>query len=251
MEKKTAKQMVAQEKGYVREKPYGRPNKFSYGYSEPWCADFQRYNLEEGGYKEWVKKFPKRFCYCPDIWTKAGQLGCRKYSGIPGDLVCFDWNGNKVSDHIGMVVKKNANGTYTTVEGNTSNVSNANGNCVQVRVRETRFIRGFVRPPYKDEKPFEKPKEKTYTGAKIKLKEHTKNSTYGAGKYLAVGDYYDANVKALQKFLNWYGDAGLAVDGCFGKLTKEAVYAFQKLEGVTKNGMFDKETKKAADKYYK
>ena len=250
MGKKTAKQMVAQEKSYVRDKPYGRPNMFSYGFNEPWCGDFQRYNLEQGGYKEWVKKFPKRFCYCPSIWEKSKELGCRKYSGIPGDLVLFDWNGNKVADHIGMVVKKNSNGTYTTVEGNTSNVSNANGNCVQVRVRETRFIRGFVRPPYKEEK-FVKPKLNSYTGKKIKLNDHSALATYGEGKYLAVGDAKCSGVKYLQQFLNWYMDAGLAVDGIYGKMTKEAVYAFQKIEALTKDGVFGTDDKKAANAYYK
>lgn len=251
MGKKSAKQMIAQEKSYVRDKSYPRPNIFSYGHSEPWCADFQRYNLEQGGYRDWVKKFPNRFCNCPSIWSKAGELGCRKYSGKPGDLVLFDWNGDKVSDHIGMVVKKNNNGTYTTVEGNTSNVNNSNGNCVQVRVRETRFIRGFVRPPYISEKPFSKPKVKTYTGKVITLKKHNDDSAYGAGKYLAFGDYKNTNVKYLQKFLNWYMNAGLAVDGNYGKMTKQAVHTFQKLEGLTTDGIFGAKSKEAADKYYK
>lgn len=239
----TAKKVIAYEKSYVREKPYARPNKFSFGRDEPWCADFQHYCLNQTGMKNFTKKF-SNFAYCPAIWNDAKTLGYRKYSGKPGDLVLFDWNGDKVSDHIGMVVKK-GNGGYWTVEGNTSSASWSNGNCVQVRFRETRWIRGFVRPPYKKAKPFKKPKKHSYTGKLPKLAKHKD------GYYLAISDKKSAEVKKLQKFLNWYMSAGLTVDGYYGKMTKQAVYTYQKHEVLSKDGVFGKKCLARAKEYKK
>ena len=45
-------------------------------------------------------------------------------------------------------------------------------------------------------------------------------------------------VKNLQKFLNWYGNYGLAVDGVFGTKTYEAVKKFQKATGLSIDGIF-------------
>jgi len=45
-------------------------------------------------------------------------------------------------------------------------------------------------------------------------------------------------VKNLQKFLNWYGNYGLVIDGSFGKKTEKAVKAFQKATGLTVDGIF-------------
>ena len=237
----TAKKVINYEKQWVREKAYPRPNKFSYGRNEPWCADFQHYSLDQCGMSAWTRKF-SNFAYCPAIWADAGRMGYRKYSGKAGDLVLFDWNGDKVSDHIGMVVSKSTGGYYT-VEGNTSSLSASNGNCVQVRFRETRWIRGFVRPPYKKAKPFKKPKAGTYRG---KLPELIKHSD---GKYLEVSAKANKQAKRLQNFLNWYMDAGLVCDGIYGKMTRQAVYTFQKHEGLTKDGIFGEKSLAAATRY--
>ena len=44
-------------------------------------------------------------------------------------------------------------------------------------------------------------------------------------------------VQYLQKFLNWYGDYGLTVDGQFGSKTLSAVKSFQKKKGLTVDGI--------------
>lgn len=53
-------------------------------------------------------------------------------------------------------------------------------------------------------------------------------------------------VKLLQKFLNWYGDYGLAVDGELGPKTIEAVRKFQGREKLKVDGAFGKESLKRA-----
>ena len=45
------------------------------------------------------------------------------------------------------------------------------------------------------------------------------------------------NVKNLQKFLNWYGNYKLTVDGIFGNNTLKAVKDFQKKEGLAVDGI--------------
>ena len=65
-----------------------------------------------------------------------------------GDLVLFDFNHNGTSDHIGIVVSVNKNGTYTTVEGNTSGDNDTNGGGVCKRTRYKSQINYFVRPKY-------------------------------------------------------------------------------------------------------
>lgn len=72
----------------------------------------------------------------------------------------------------------------------------------------------------------------------------TYNGTFpalSAKGYLAKGDEGTA-VGNLQRFLNWYGNYGLAVDNDFGPKTDEAVRKFQKAEGLTVDGLFGKKS---------
>ena len=48
-------------------------------------------------------------------------------------------------------------------------------------------------------------------------------------------------VKKLQRFLNWYGDYGLKIDGEVGRLTMNAVLMFQGREKLTKDKLFGPE----------
>lgn len=63
--------------------------------------------------------------------------------------------------------------------------------------------------------------------------------------YLGKGDKGE-QVKRLQRFLNWFGNYGLDVDGSFGALTKEAVEKFQKMAKITADGYFGAESLRAA-----
>lgn len=55
--------------------------------------------------------------------------------------------------------------------------------------------------------------------------------------YFKNGDK-GTQAKYLQKFLNWYGNYGLTVDGIIGDKTMSAVKKFQKAEGLTADGLF-------------
>ena len=53
-------------------------------------------------------------------------------------------------------------------------------------------------------------------------------------------------VKRLQKFLNWYGQYGLAVDGEVGRKTIDAVRRFQGREKLKVDGAFGSQCLKCA-----
>lgn len=74
--------------------------------------------------------------------------------------------------------------------------------------------------------------KKAYTGTFPKLPEKG---------YLEKGDG-GTQVRNLQKFLNWYGDYKLSVDGDFGAKTEAAVKDFQKKTGLTVDGLFGKKS---------
>lgn len=65
-----------------------------------------------------------------------------------GDIVLFDFNHNGTSDHTGIVVSVNKDGTITTIEGNTSTGNNCNGGAVMRRTRVKSNVNYFVRPKY-------------------------------------------------------------------------------------------------------
>lgn len=68
--------------------------------------------------------------------------------------------------------------------------------------------------------------------------------------YLQKGDN-GTQVKCLQKFLNWYGDYDLDVDGIFGDKTRAAVNDFQKKNNLTVDGLFGKKSLAKAKKIKK
>lgn len=152
----TANQVVTYAKKWVRTAPYGSPNLFSrwFGFGNQvvaWCAVFVYYCLAQTGGKNLMAGCANK-AYCPTIWNWGVAKGysVNKWgTAKEGDLVLFDWELDGVCDHIGFIIKDNGNGTVTTVEGNTSNVSNGNGGCVQIRTRSKNVIKGYLRLPYR------------------------------------------------------------------------------------------------------
>lgn len=59
------------------------------------------------------------------------------------------------------------------------------------------------------------------------------------------------NTIYLQKFLNWYGNFKLKVDGKFGDATEKALMVFQQTEGLLVDGIYGTNSAKAAKKYKK
>lgn len=96
---------------------------------EEWCACFVSWCGEQAGLIE-SGAMPK-FSLCENgiDWFKSHGKW-QETGGIPsaGSLVFFDWNGDGISDHVG-IVEKYEGGIIYTVEGNTG--TNIGGNNVR------------------------------------------------------------------------------------------------------------------------
>ena len=116
----------------------------------PYCAMFVSYCLNWAG----IEAAGLPGAYVPWILSAnsdAGRLVANE-EAQPGDLVMFDWQGDGVADHIGIVEENHADeGWMQTIEGNTSpgsGGSQSNGGGVYRRTRNYSSIIGVARPYY-------------------------------------------------------------------------------------------------------
>lgn len=107
----------------------------------PWCAIFCTW-ADQTGQNPYSKSFVKgsQWSYVPYVVSDArnGRNGLTITSSPkPGDLCCFDWGPSDGEyDHIGIVLTGlDANGNFTTIEGNTSTSDQSNGGQVMQRTR--------------------------------------------------------------------------------------------------------------------
>ncbi|MBQ3691776.1 MAG: CHAP domain-containing protein, partial [Clostridia bacterium] len=122
------------------------------GSNFPWCAAFL-WDIFR------MCKAEKLFCdgaktaYCPYIhsWGQKSDQLVDKTKGEYGDIVLFDWNGDGVADHVGLILSRNSNGTYETVEGNTASYNYSNGGYVLKMTRYYSSILAIIRPKYESD----------------------------------------------------------------------------------------------------
>jgi peptidoglycan hydrolase-like protein with peptidoglycan-binding domain len=265
--------------GY-KESPSGS-NKTKYGKAygmdgQPWCAMFVWWVFKEAGCSE-LFYGGKKNAYCPTIadYYIAKKQTVSKSKGEPGDIVLFDFNNNNSSDHIGIIEKRNSDGTYTCIEGNTAVGNNSNGGQVMRRTRYTSQISWICRPKY-TEKVAVKPATSTTTnklavdgkwgktttyktqkvlgttqdgivsGQLISCKQYLQGCTTDSWKFVKYSKSGSAMVKAIQKLV------GTSVDGKAGKGTVKAMQQFLKKKGYdcgATDGYMGPKTIKAWQKY--
>ena len=118
---------------------------------QPWCDIFIAWCANQANALGIVGKF----AYTPnhaDWFKKRGQWLDREAKPQPGDVVFFS-NSTRIC-HVGIVTARNGTVSVSTIEGNTSAGSNANGGQVQERVRtygkkgSSWWIAGFGRPAW-------------------------------------------------------------------------------------------------------
>jgi hypothetical protein len=115
----------------------------------PWCAMFVTYCYVDAGSKAFQRG--SRWAYCPymvnDARAERNGLKMIKASEVkPGDVVLFDWQGDGVSDHVGIFEKwTKKNSKFTCIEGNTSTSSNSDGGQVMRRDRDVKSVACFAR----------------------------------------------------------------------------------------------------------
>lgn len=184
-------------------KYYGVPN------GTAWCGIFVSWVFNECKANNLFLAKKDNPAYVPNIddWGKRKGLFVKKNNGKEGDIVIFDWGNDGTRDHVGFIVSKNKNGTYQTIEGNTS------GGIVAERTRNTKDILHLIRPKYEVLKE------------KYNLKRKLKRGCYGD------------DVKHLQKALNKALGTKLKIDGSFGLATEKALIKYQKSKGWKPSGV--------------
>ena len=101
----------------------GQPYWSWYGFSSrvEWCACFVSWCADQCGYIE-SGVMPKH-SYCPtgvEWFRSRGQWQDRNSIPAPGSIIYFDWGGDGVADHVGIVESCDGNTVYT-IEGNANN----------------------------------------------------------------------------------------------------------------------------------
>ncbi|WP_312280270.1 CHAP domain-containing protein [Oscillibacter sp.] len=110
------------------------------GDAYPWCVVFARRCCAQSGVS-----LPVKTASCTALMNAAKMAGMWVTSGyLPGDIVIFDWGGDKIPDHCGIIAQITATG-YLCIEGNTAVGNDSNGGEVMERTRAAKTILGAVR----------------------------------------------------------------------------------------------------------
>ena len=101
-----------------------------------WCGIFVSYCFAKAGFplKGWG--YAKGYAGCQTAYIKALKDNLIVTQPQQGDIILFDWNGDKRFEHTGIFVKDNGDGkTFTSIEGNTGFTNQSNGGQVMERNR--------------------------------------------------------------------------------------------------------------------
>lgn len=110
-----------------------------WGVKGPWCAMGVSEWYIDAGSKAFVER--RDFAYVPFMLAAAerGQHGLalvRFAQAQPGDILCFDWDNDRIADHTGLLRELVIpNHSFKTVEANTGVGNDSNGGRVMERDR--------------------------------------------------------------------------------------------------------------------
>ena len=186
-------------------------------HADPWCHA----TISAAAYKSGDKGKVPNTAYCPTgiNWFKARGLWTgrydSKYAPAVGDIIYYDWGGDKVSDHVGAVVGVNGN-TLQVREGNKNDM--LTDRYIQ---KSSTLIMGYGRPAWGGTTPAA-----------------THNTQTTSRNWLQKGDK-GSKVKDLQIKLIacGYSCGPCGADGDFGSGTEAAVKAFQRAAKITVDGL--------------
>lgn len=82
-------------------------------------------------------------------WGKARGLLVPKEEGRYGDIVLFCWNEENRPEHMGLILEKKEDGSYTTIEGNTRPEPESRERAVLKKNRKIEDIHSIIRPEYR------------------------------------------------------------------------------------------------------
>ena len=160
MEKTKAQKVIdiafAEAKADVKEIP-ANSNKTKYGEwfglnGEAWCGIFVSWCYAQAGVPLGKIGYIKGYAGCQTAVLHFQKTGEVTKNPQVGDIVFFDWNGDKRYDHTAIFngwVKDKKGQEFYTVEGNTSLTNQSNGGQVMVRQRGVLNV-VFVHPKVLD-----------------------------------------------------------------------------------------------------
>lgn len=217
------------------------------GSDYPWCCSFVWDIFRMAGAPELFYD-GRNTAYCPNVvsWGERNGLTVHKSVAAPGDIVLFDFNSNGSADHIGIIESRNANGTYTTIEGNTSLSSDDNGGAVMRRTRYQSQICCIIRPKYETEAHANPAQVYSQTDFIREVQAATGAAVDGIAGNETISKTPTLSsrknnrhraVRAVQKrlFSLGYTVVGEA-DGIAGNLFTQAVKAYQRANGCVVDG---------------
>lgn len=140
------------EEGSLYGRWYAKRHGAYYGTSGvPFCAMFASWCLTDDDGNSVIPGGD--FAYVPygiNAAAREGRLVSPMTQAAPGDLVCFDWDGDGLADHVG-IIEANYGSWLQTIEGNTSSGtagSQSNGGGVYRRSRDWDSVCAIIRPDY-------------------------------------------------------------------------------------------------------
>lgn len=197
-----------------------------------WCAEFQWWVFREAGASALIPKT----AYTPTMASWYQQQGRASKTPKVGSLVFYNWPGDGIDriQHVGIVEAVNADGTITTIEGNTTSGNagdQSNGGGVYRRRRSLSAVVTFGHPAY-DGAPA--PASPAAPGPGF-----DPNSMATLQRGMGPND---SRVMALQRFLNaydWRPELPLITTsvakgfGTYGPATQDVVRRAQAQCGIT------------------
>jgi hypothetical protein len=87
------------------------------------------------------------FAYVPafEAWGKTRGYWLGRTTPARGLVACYDWNGDNLPDHVGIVEKYVGGGQFNALEGNTGLGNDSNGGELMRRRRYVSEVTGFAR----------------------------------------------------------------------------------------------------------
>jgi CHAP domain/Putative peptidoglycan binding domain len=230
-------QIAKAEIGYAESPAGSNLNKFGKWYGMDgvqWCAIFVSYCFYNAQLPLPATE-RKGFAYCPSGVKWFRDKGQFFDNPKVGDVVFFDWYKGEpacISDadthcsdawHIGIVESVNADGSITSIEGNTSNTSNGNGGEVMRRIRFSDVWYGFGRPSYSNQaNPVQETDHPRWSGRYITL-----TSPFTKGD--------DVRLWKQQMIARGW-NLGSGSDNVFDLRSDEVLRKFQKEKGIEMDG---------------
>lgn len=138
------------EKGYTESPKNSNKTKYGkwFGFDGvAWCGMFVSWCYFQSGFPLGNIGFTKGFAGCQTAVSHFTNTKEIVKEPKVGDIVFFDWNGDKRYDHVGIFNgwKDKYKGIFYTIEGNTSLTNQSNGGEVMSRVRQNTNVI-FVHP---------------------------------------------------------------------------------------------------------